>query len=362
MLGLFSFDYAPLDGGIARLCTQLRDAHDALGGDTRVITAAADTPSEPNVIRLRGPRLAREARALEQLRRLPERTPVLCGRWYPEAALALAARRSQVFVLAHGAELLPASSARRALGWQRLRRLVLESSTLILANSAYTAKLAREQAPRAKVTAIPLGVDTAFFSPGDKQLARQSLGLDGELVISTVSRLQPFKGHDVVLRALASLPPQIASRFRYVVTGRGPHEGAIRELARRLGLETRVKLTGLISDRQLREVYRASDLFCLLTRQTSHAVEGFGLALLEAQSCGVPVLGTRTGGIPDALVDGSTGWLVREDDAQAVAEHLKHLATEPQFYRAVGAAGRERAELDCTWLAYARRVREAIGS
>jgi phosphatidylinositol alpha-1,6-mannosyltransferase len=85
-------------------------------------------------------------------------------------------------------------------------------------------------------------------------------------------------------------------------------------------------------------------------------VEGFGLALLEAQSCGVPVLGTKTGGIPDAVADGETGWLLGENEPEVVAGHLQRLIADPAAYERVGAAGRSRAENACSWQGYAQRL------
>jgi phosphatidylinositol alpha-1,6-mannosyltransferase len=356
MLALFSFDYAPLDGGIARLCTQLSGALAAQGCKVRVLTGAAHGPQAEGIVRLNGRRLGREARALRELRRLPKDVGVLCGRWYPEGALALLAGRRRVFVLAHGAELLPASKLRRAVGWQALRRHVLQAVTSVVANSTYTKQLALTEAPLARVTALPLGVDPTFFSPGDREVARQVLGIEQPFVVSTVSRLQAFKGHDTVLRALALLPKAVQRQLAYVVVGRGPYGPTILELATRLGVQGSLLLTGLVSDERLRDVYRASNLFCLLTRATAHAVEGFGLALLEAQSCGVPVLGTRTGGIPDAVADGDTGWLIGQDEPEAVAGHLQRLVADPAAYEVVGAAGRSRAENVCSWRGYAQRL------
>lgn len=356
MLALFSFDYAPLDGGIARLCTQLSAALTAQGCQVRVVTGAANEPEVDGIVRLRGGRLGREARAVRELRRLPRDVGVVCGRWYPEGALALLAGRRRVFVLAHGAEVLPASPLRRSVGWQAFRRRVLESVTLVVANSRYTEQLTQTEAPAARVRALPLGVDPEFFSPGDRQAARATLGVEQRLVVSTVSRLQAFKGHDTVLRALALLPKPLQEQVAYVVVGRGPYGASISELATQLGVQGSLVLTGLVSDERLREVYRASNLFCLLTRATAHAVEGFGLALLEAQSCGVPVLGTRTGGIPDAVADGESGWLIGQDDPQAVASHIERLAADPAAYDRVGAAGRFRAENACSWRGYAERL------
>jgi phosphatidylinositol alpha-1,6-mannosyltransferase len=285
---------------------------------------------------------------------------VLCGRWYPEGLLAFLAGRKLVAILVHGAELLAARVARLSWGQQAVRRRVLEAARVVIANSRYTAGLASSVAPRARVVALPLGADTTAFSPGDREAARARLGLGTRYVVSTVARVQSFKGHDTVIRALAGLPPPLRSNLTYYIAGQGSHSDALRRLAQELGVQHQVTFAGLVPEERLVEVYRASDLFCLMTRRSERAVEGFGLALLEAQSCGIPVLGSNVGGIPDAVEDGQTGFLLDPDDVAGVRIHLQQLLEEPQRYRKVGMAGRVRATNCCTWQAYTARMLEIL--
>jgi phosphatidylinositol alpha-1,6-mannosyltransferase len=166
----------------------------------------------------------------------------------------------------------------------------------------------------------------------------------------------PFKGHDTVIAALARLPNELRSEFSYVIAGRGSHTDALRKLARDLGVADQVKFAGLVPESKLVEVYRASDLFCLMTRPEARAVEGFGLALLEAQSCAVPVLGSDAGGIPDAMDPGRTGFLLDPTDVWGVQRHLVALANNPGLYQNIGNAGRDRAVAQCTWQIYAESL------
>ncbi len=353
---LFSFDYAPLDGGIARLCTELRRGLVARGVDVSVLTAPnGANAAEAGTRRLHGSRPLRDARALALLARLAPNQVVLCGRWYPEGLLALLAGR-EVVLLAHGAELLAPRNVGFARAQALVRRRVLERARLVVANSRYTAALVESIAPRARVSALPLGVDTSAFAPGDRETARAKLGVTARYVVSTVARILPFKGHETAITALAQLEPELRADFTYLIAGRGAHRDALAALAQDLGVTQQVKFAGLVPEPDLVNVYRASDLFCLLTCPGARAVEGFGLALLEAQSCGIPVLGTRTGGIPDAVEDGRTGFLLEPADAAGVEAHLRQLVTVPERYRGIGRAGRERATSSCTWDAYAERL------
>lgn len=358
---LFSFDYAPLDGGIARLCTELRGGLVAQGVEVSVLTAQHGcSQDEPGVTRLDGRRAVLEAQALQILRTLPRDTLLLCGRWYPEGLLALLAGHRNVVLLAHGAELLASRVAALSSTRAWVRRRVLQAARLVIANSHYTADLVRRVADRARVAALPLGVDPTTFSPGDVDAARAELGITSRLVVSTVARVQPFKGHDTIIHALGRLPAEVRRELTYFVAGRGPHTDALRALTRSLGVEQQVVFGGLVPEASLPQVYRASSLFCLMTRSEARAVEGFGLALLEAQSCGVPVLGTNLGGIPDALADGETGFLLAPHDVEGVEHHLLRLARDPDYYRMIGQAGRERAVRECSWHAYAGKLREAL--
>ena len=106
-----------------------------------------------------------------------------------------------------------------------------------------------------------------------------------------------------------------------------------------------------VLEADLPDLYRASDLFVLCTREdmTDRAVEGFGLVLLEAQSCAVPVLSTRTGGIPDAVDEANGGWLIDDGDVSATTQVLRDLLGRPEAYRRAGQRARVRVERAFTW-------------
>jgi phosphatidylinositol alpha-1,6-mannosyltransferase len=239
---------------------------------------------------------------------------------------------------------------------------VCESADLVVAISEYTRRLTLEAAPRATVVTVPLGVNHEHFCPGDKELAKKRFGADGKVVLSSVSRLQAYKGHETVLRALAELPERQRNRVVYLIAGKGPCGDELRKLASDLGLSEQVRFLGFVPEEDLPDLYRASDLFVLCTRETSEQqeVEGFGLVFLEAQACGTPVVGTRTGGIPDAMKEGEGGWLIEQDDAEALSKILLGLAGDPESFRTAGLAARRRVERECTWGHYIDRFRTVL--
>ena len=362
---LQSFDYPPNDGGIARVCSAIAGCFKNRGYSLQVVSQK--TPQavfRSDEIRVSRNRPRRELEAFRLLWRSRSRDLVLSGIWYPEGLLAAVARVERSVVFAHGLELLPARNYWRRGAWKLLLRFTLESASLVVANSQYTAGLVRESAPAAKVVTLPLGVDHRFFTPGDSAVAKRRFQADGKVVISSVSRLHRYKGHDLVLDAVAALDPSVRSRFVYLIAGKGPAQPALEAKVQQLGLASAVRWLGYVNDEDLIDVYRASDLFvlCTLQRPAEQEVEGFGLVFLEAQACGTPVVGTNTGGIPDSIRHGKGGWLIPEDDAGALVRILVSLSEDPGHFRAAGNAARDRIERECTWDVYSERLIEVLRS
>jgi phosphatidylinositol alpha-1,6-mannosyltransferase len=181
-----------------------------------------------------------------------------------------------------------------------------------------------------------------------------------------VSRIHAFKGHDVVLRALADLPEHERAQFIYLVagTGTGPHLPALKEQARILGIDQQVRWLGFVPEADLPDLYRASDVFVLMTReqQDQRSVEGFGLVFLEAQACGTPAIGSRTGGIPDAIDDGNGGWLIEQDDVRSLSALLRQLINDPESFKTMGDLARQRVEREFTWGHYLQRFKETLST
>ena len=365
-----SFDYPPLHGGIARLCGEIAAGFRRRGRDVRVLSQCGSSGPgsripEVSETRVTSRRPWREWQALRRLRGVGSMSgPVICGTWYPEGLLAMLAGLRPRIILAHGNELMASRSLWRRELWQPLRRLVLTSADLVVANSRYTGGLVRTAAPGCRVASIALAADHRRFTPGDRSAARSRLGLEQDRrVISTVSRLNAYKGHDLVFRALASLPLAVREQFVYVIGGRGPDQGFLQTEAERWGVDSLTRWLGFIAEDALPDLYTASDLFVLCTRETSQQeVEGFGLALLEAQACGTPVVGTRSGGIPDAVVHGEGGWLIDPDDFQGLASILRRLDDDPRSFQAAGAVARARVEREGTWDQYVDRFEAALQS
>jgi phosphatidyl-myo-inositol dimannoside synthase len=364
----FSFDYPPNDGGIARLCAELVCGLQRQGAAIRVLsqqhtTAGSLIPPAPEK-RVTQRRPWRELAALRELRRTAGKfTSVICAVWYPEGLLAtLAGVRSRV-ILAHGLELRPRRERWRRRLWRALMGMVLGRATLVIANSNYTAELVRTSGGGARVTALPLGVDHRRFRPGDRQTARHRLRVpEDKLVLVTVARLVRYKGHSLVFKALAALPDAIRADLIYLIAGQGRDMLALQDEAAALGVDKVVRWLGYVAEADLLNLYQSADLFLLCTREDRGEpdVEGFGLAFLEAQACGIPVVGTRTGGIPDAIQESRGGWLIDQDDVAALVAIILRLAQDPGEFQRMGRLARDRIESECTADLYVSRFLENL--
>jgi phosphatidyl-myo-inositol dimannoside synthase len=367
---LFAFEYPPFSGGIARLCGEIGETWSRDGANASVLTQNGEGPiSDAGLpqVRVDSRRPIREWRAFQWLRNHIRNTPAfhkttICGVWYPEGLIAYLAGVRPLVILAHGAELLPTVDYWRRPLWNALQRLVLENADLVIANSEYTQQLVSSVAPKAHVETIPLAVDPNRFAPGDRQAAKKKFGVTGKRVLCTVSRIHHYKAHDTVLRAIASLAPDEREQLVYLVVGKGPYERELRKQAVELGIASHVRWLGFVSEEELPQVYWASDLFVLCTRDApeERAVEGFGLVFLEAQACGTPVVGTRTGGIPAAIRDGEGGWLIEQDDSQKLTDIIRQLVQSPELFLAAGMQARQRVLRESTWERYMQRFSSAL--
>ena len=167
-------------------------------------------------------------------------------------------------------------------------------------------------------TVVFNGIDTSLFRPTtpDPDIVRT----DGTPLLLWVGRLQPWKGVDVALRALREIP-----QAYLMIVGDGETRADLERLAQELGLAERVRFLGALPRERLPSIYAAADLLLA----TSFASETFGIGLVEAQACGLPVVASRFGGFPEVIDEGRTGLLVPPRDPTALAAAVRSLLNDP---------------------------------
>jgi glycosyltransferase involved in cell wall biosynthesis len=188
-----------------------------------------------------------------------------------------------------------------------------------------------------KITVRYLGVNTERFRPhpeARREWAERFALLPEELILSTVSYLRPFKDPRVLVQAC----PELAARripARLFVAGDGEMLDDLKALGEQLGIADRICWLGNVA--APKTLLQASAVFLLAS-----IGEAFGLVLAEAMACGVPIVGSRSGSIPEVVEERQTGLLSPPDDPVAFADSIEHLARNGHLRREMGKAGVER--------------------
>lgn len=263
-------------------------------------------------------------------------------------AAALLARVRTVATI-HGRHWV-ADRPRRALAYRTLRALGVPIVAVSedLADFLVTG-LAM---PRARLAVVHNGIPLPREIPsgaraGARAAARAALGVPPELaLIVAVGNLYPVKDHATLVRALADLPAA-----RVAIAGRGEQEQPLRALAAELGVAGRLHLLGLRDD--VETVFAAGDVFVHPSLS-----EGLPLAVLEAMAHGLPVVASRVGGIPEAVVEGKTGFLVPSGRPAELAAAIARVLDVGDRGSSLGEAGRERATAEFSVAGMAERYRE----
>lgn len=254
--------------------------------------------------------------------------------------------RTKVAVVLHGSERSDLQDPRR---WRRraLRRAVLRlcaSARIILVPSRYTVGrfLELPEYPAGKTQLLYPVVDPHRVRVD--QARRNAYGREyfSEPVFSlvTVARLTPRKGQDQVLKALGRMAREGAPHFRYFIVGSGWYGTALERLIAAEGLADRVVMLGGLGDADAYSLVSLCDLFAMPNREHQGNVEGFGIAFLEANVLGVPVLAGRSGGSTDAVQDGVNGLVCDGDDPDDVYRKIRLYHDDLTLRARLGAACR----------------------
>ncbi|MFC8246430.1 glycosyltransferase family 4 protein [Streptomyces chartreusis] len=291
-------------------------------------------------------------------------TSVWFGAAAPLGLMAPALRKA-------GAQRLVATTHGHEAGWAQLpaaRQLlgrIGEATDTITYLGEYTrSRIATALTPEAasRMAQLPPGVDEKTFHPGSGgDEVRARLGLTDRPVVVCVSRLVRRKGQDTLIRAL---PRILAAEPETVllIVGGGPYEKDLRRLAHETGVAGSVHFTGPVPWAELPAHYGAGDVFAMpcRTRRGGLDVEGLGIVYLEASATGLPVVAGDSGGAPDAVLDGETGWVVRGGCAEDTAERVLALLGDAEQRRRMGERGREWVEEKWRWDLLAEKLKALL--
>jgi phosphatidyl-myo-inositol dimannoside synthase len=337
----------------------------------------------PTSLMIGGPSVRRRAAALVRSRKAEV---VIFGASAPLGLITPVLRKAGVkkaIAITHGHE---AGWAALPVTRQLLRRIGDETDAVTFLGEYFRLRIAGALTPQAaaRMARLHPGVDAGVFHPDPeaRQLIRDRYGLGDRPVVVCVSRLVARKGQDTLLRAWPQVIAQVPGAALLIVGG-GKYAGALHQLAQRTGLIASVRpaasahqadqvpraaprpsvyFTGPVAQAELPAHYAAGDVFSMpcRTRRGGLDVEGLGIVYLEASATGLPVVGGDSGGAPDAIGEGETGYVVGGRDVAALSGRLITLLEDPAVARAMGEKGRAWVERDWNWDLTACRLRALI--
>ncbi|WP_328463059.1 glycosyltransferase family 4 protein [Streptomyces sp. NBC_00448] len=279
----------------------------------------------------------------------------------PLALMAPALRKAgarRLVGTTHGHE---AAWAQLPASRQLLRRIGEGTDVLTYLGEYTRSRIAAALTPEAaeRMVRLPPGVDENVFHPGpDGVVLRARLGLADRPVVVCVSRLVPRKGQDTLILAMPRILREVPDTVLLIVGG-GPYRGELEKLAARTGVAAAVRFTGSVPWSELPAHYGAGDIFAMpcRTRRGGLDVEGLGIVYLEASATGLPVVAGDSGGAPDAVLDGETGYVVPGGSPEQAASRILTLLRDPELRRSLGERGRAWVHEAWSWDLLADRLK-----
>lgn len=214
----------------------------------------------------------------------------------------------------------------------------------------------------AKLVRIAPGIDTEHFTPrSDAKDLRESLGLGNKKVIVSVGRLVHRKGQDILIESMPEIIKTIDD-VHLLLIGEGPYKQELEKRIKNLGLANRVTFVGRVQYADLPRYICVGDVFAMPSRSrlAGLEVEGLGIVYLEASACGLPVIGGVSGGAPDAVLQGETGFSVDGRSAHEVSQALVRVLADKELAQRLGARGRQWVIEQWQWQIWSERFNQLL--
>ena len=217
------------------------------------------------------------------------------------------------------------------------------------------------KAAGAQMVKIAPGIDVDHFIPQDASQLRRELKLENKRVIVSVGRLVHRKGQDHLIQSLPEILKSVPDAHVLMV-GQGPYLSHLKKLVARHNVAEHVSFIGRIQYAQLPQYICAGDVFAMPSRSRFFGleVEGLGIVYLEASACGLPVIAGSSGGAPDAVLNGVTGFVVDGQNNQEIAAAAIRLLSDMDQAKKMGAAGREWIIENWRWEIWSQRFNKLL--
>ncbi|NUM25377.1 MAG: glycosyltransferase family 4 protein [Candidatus Buchananbacteria bacterium] len=285
------------------------------------------------------------------------------GQVLPIGTLALVLKKRlkiPYIFYAHGLDiLLPQKFMRK----KTILKNIIKESSGIVANSHFTKdELLKLGANNGQVTVVYPGANIKNHHVADSEIAAliKKHQLENKKILLTVGRLVERKGHDVVIKSLPAIIKKIPN-ITYLIVGDGPRKTQLVNLVHQLRLGHYVQFVDRVANSILPAYYQLADVFIMPSRRINgYDVEGFGIVFIEANLFGKPVIGGRSGGVGEAIVDGQTGILVNPTSEEEVSRSVIKLLTDPALAERLGLQGMERALRDFDWQTQTKKIKDLL--
>ena len=289
---------------------------------------------------------------------------LLCSRWdiITGSILAVASRVLKVPLLlfAHGTEVY------RRSWWTPVQRATFRMAERVVCVSSYTRSVVEDLGVHPdRVVVVPNGFDFRIVERYRQQRdAGRPTQLDAVFrrrrpTVLTVSRLTARKGIDRVIGAMPAVVSAVPDAV-YIIAGNGADRDRLERLRDASPVRDAIVFLGRVTEEEKFECYERCNLFAMPNRVEQGDVEGFGIVFLEANAFGKPVIGGRSGGAVEAIIDGETGLLVDPNDVDEIAKGIVRLLGDADESRRLGGNGKLRVENDLSWAVCARKLRFVI--
>ena len=367
-------DFGPRAGGIETFVIGLIERRPF--GQTIVYTSAQSGSEEYDqawksnygvtVIRDRAKILLPTPRVARNLSRIIKKSNIQMaafGAAAPLGLLSASMKRAGVqktVALTHGhevwwAKVFPFNLALRRIG------ATVDALTFLGAFTQHMISRALSKGAAARMVKIAPGIDVDHFVPHDATQLRKELKLEDKRVIVSVGRLVHRKGQDHLIESLPEILKSVPDAHVLMV-GQGPYLSYLKKLVQELNLTEHVSFIGRIQYAHLPHYICAGDVFAMPSRSRFFGleVEGLGIVYLEASACGLPVIAGSSGGAPDAVVDGVTGFVVDGQNNQAIAAAAIRLLNDLDQAKKMGTAGRAWIIENWRWEIWSQRFNELL--
>jgi phosphatidyl-myo-inositol dimannoside synthase len=247
--------------------------------------------------------------------------------------------------------------------WKRfLSKIILKNASKILVANSYTADLCSKFLKSSdKIKVVNPGIkDSVSVDQESVEDSRKRNNLEGFHLLFSIGRLVERKGFDYTIMALNNIYKQNPeAKVVYIIAGKGPDEEYLKKVAQSsLGdnWEDKVKFIGEIDEKEKWSLFCLCDIFVMPSRNISGDFEGFGIVYLEANLSKKAVIAGRSGGVPDAVVNGLNGILVNPENYLEISEAISTLLENDSLRLEMGEKGRERALKDFNWQKQVREI------